>query len=111
MVSARSAVKAVSLLFSFGVLLGDGLSSRAGTGLGGVRPVGAVVMPAKDCAHVTLLGTEMGLAETPRADTSTEAVAVGIDREIVAFQVRKRLCMVSCVLPVCCCVILPTLIK
>lgn len=52
--------------------------------------VGAL-MTETQCAGAVLFGTQEELAATPRADTSTEAVAAGIDGAVVASQVRSEL--------------------
>lgn len=56
-----------------------------------VLPRGAygLAMMDAECAGTTLFGTEAEIAESPRNDTSTEAVAVGIDGTGVASQVQR----------------------
>ena len=55
-------------------------------------PVGVgALMTETQCAGAVLFGTEEELAASPRADTSTEAVAAGIDGAVVASQVRSEL--------------------
>lgn len=78
------------MVFSFGVLLGDGFVGEDGgrVGLGGARlAAGFPSMSAEECKSSTLFASEDELLLTPRNDTSTEAVAAGIDREAVASQV------------------------
>ena len=49
--------------------------------------VGASSIAGETCAGVTLYYTDLELEASPRPDTSTEAVAVGIDGTIIASQV------------------------
>lgn len=49
------------------------------------------LMTEEQCFDTALLGSVEGLAASPRADTSTEAVAVGIDGTVLASQVRSPL--------------------
>lgn len=49
--------------------------------------VGASSLAEETCTGVKLYYTELELEESPRPDTSTEAVAVGIDGTIIASQV------------------------
>lgn len=59
-----------------------------GTALLSSHGVGASSIAEETCTGVTLYYTELELEASPRLDTSTEAVAVGIDGTVIASQVR-----------------------
>lgn len=53
-------------------------------------PAGALATTTGiSCENAELLGSKEELSQTPRNDTSTEAVAVGIDQTVVASQVSR----------------------